>query len=106
MGFRNPASVPASIFLHFVTGHPVIFTPSSSSGLIFPTGSKLLRRPWDWLIAGVGVVLTEAFNKIGADLESGFLVAEKRSRLSVREGIHWRISNSSRNPFTQVDTCG
>ena len=45
------------------------------------------------MIAGVGVVLTEAFNKIGADLESGFLVAEKRSRLSVREGIHWRTQD-------------
>lgn len=68
MGFRNPASVPASIFLHFVTGHSLIFTSSSSSGLIFPTGSKLLRRPWGWLIVGVGVALTEAF----------------RSRLTVR----------------------
>lgn len=42
------------------------------------------------MIVGVGVVLAEASNKIGADLQSGFLVAEKRSRLSAREGIHWK----------------
>lgn len=90
MGFRNLASVPASILLRFVTGHSLIFTSSSSSGLVFPIGSKLIRRPWDWLIVGVGTALAEAYNKVGADLQSRFLTAKKRSRLSVSEGIHWK----------------
>ena len=39
---------------------------------------------------GGGVALAEAYNKVGADLQSRFLTTEKRSKLSVSEGIHWK----------------
>ena len=42
------------------------------------------------MIVGVGKALAEAYNKVGADLQSRFLTAKKRSRLSVSEGIHWK----------------
>ena len=37
---------------------------------------------------GGGVALAEAYNKVGADLQSRFLTAKKRGRLSVSEGSH------------------